>query len=204
MDPPETDCNAQTFAIFDRFPPPRVPTLPAWLGECVHADDRERVGREIRAYLAQPTGRQEIEFRILRRDGSIRWVVMRADLDTASVEQRRVLGVVIDVTEQHAALEALRDASERSALIARHAGIGMWEARLDGSAERWDEQMFHLRGLVPSEKVPDRQERLATVHPDDLPRVLDARPDECNALPTSYEFRARLPDGSWRWLAWRW
>jgi hypothetical protein len=30
---------------------------------------------------------------------------MRADLDTASVERRRVLGVVIDVTEQHAALE---------------------------------------------------------------------------------------------------
>ena len=201
MNPPETDWNAQTFAIFDRFPPPRVPGLSEWLGECVHADDRERVGKEIRAYLAQPTGRQEIEFRILRRDGSIRWVVMRADLDTASLEQRRVLGVVIDVTEQHAALEALRDASERSALIARHAGIGMWEARLDGSAERWDEQMFHLRGLVPSEKVPDRQERLATVHPDDLPRVLDARPDECNALPTSYEFRARLPDGSWRWLA---
>jgi len=201
MNPPETDWNAQTFAIFDRFPPPRVPNLPEWLGECVHADDRERVGKEIRAYLAESTGRQEIEFRILRRDGSVRWVVMRADIDMASVERRRVLGVVIDVTEQHAALEALRDASERSTLIARHAGIGMWEARLDGSAERWDEQMFHLRGLVPSETVPDREQRLAMVHADDLPRVLDARPTECNALTTSYEFRTRLPDGRWRWLA---
>ncbi len=203
IDPPETDWNAQTFAIFDRFPPPRVPSLSEWLRECVHADDRERVaqGDPSLPGAVRPGG-SEIEFRILRRDGSVRWVVMRADIDTASVERRRVLGVVIDVTEQHAALEALRDASERSALIARHAGIGMWEARLDGSAERWDEQMFHLRGLVPSERAPSREERLAMVHPDDLPRVLDpARRAERNALPTSYEFRVRLPDGSWRWLA---
>ena len=40
------------------------------------------------------------------------------------------------------------------------------------------------------------------VHPDDLPRVLDARPGaECAPLATAYEFRVRLPDGSWRWLA---
>ena len=177
-------------------------TLSEWLGECVHADDRERVGKEIRAYLAQSTGRQEIEFRVLRRDGSVRWVVMRADLDSASVDRRRVLGVVIDVTEQHAALEALRDASERSALIARHAGIGMWEASLDGSSERWDEQMFNLRNLAPGGKVPSREERMASVHPDDLPRVLDYRPGSRRAIQSaSYEFRVRLPDGGWRWLA---
>jgi hypothetical protein len=35
----------------------------------------ERVGKEIRAYLAQSTGRQEIEFRILRprRQQSAGW-----------------------------------------------------------------------------------------------------------------------------------
>jgi signal transduction histidine kinase len=42
---------------------------------------------------------------------------MRADLDAHPAAAPR-LGVVMDVTEQHAALEALRDASERSALIA--------------------------------------------------------------------------------------
>ncbi len=43
---------------------------------------------------------------------------------------------------------------------------------------------------------------MAMVHPDDLPRVLDSRPkSEVGTLPTSYEFRWRMPDGSWRWLA---
>ncbi len=202
VDPDESDWNAQTFAIFDRFDPPRVPSYSEWLRESVHRDDRDRVARETHAYLTQKPRRHEIEFRIVRRDGSVRWVVMRADADIGSGTRRRVLGIVMDVTEQHDALDALRDASERSAIIARHAGIGMWEARLDGSPERWDEQMFHLRGLVPGDRVPSREERMALVHPDDLPRVLDSRPGaEFATLPASYEFRVRLPDGGWRWLA---
>ena len=96
----------------------------------------------------------------------------------------------------------MRDASERASIIARHAGIGMWEARLDGSPERWDEQMFHLRGLSPRRAMPGREERMAMVHPDDLAQVIDSRPGaELATLPTSYEFRVRLPDGGWRWLA---
>ena len=78
----------------------------------------------------------------------------------------------------------------------------MWEASLDGAAERWDDQMFHLRGLAPGGKVPSREERMASVHPDDLPRVLDYRPGSERAIQSaSYEFRVRLPDGGWRWLA---
>ena len=201
-DPPESDWNAQMFALFDRFDPPAVPSFGEWIRQCVHRDDRDRVGRESRAFLTAQDGPCELEFRILRRDGSVRWIVMRADRDRASVGQRRLLGVAMDVTEHHAALDALRDASERAAIIAAHAGIGMWEARLDGSPERWDEQMFHLRGLSPRQPMPGRDERMAMVHPDDVAQILDARPGAALAAqPASYEFRIRLPDGGWRWLA---
>ena len=201
-DPPESDWNAQMFALFDRFEPPVVPGFGEWIRHCVHGDDRDRVGREARAFLTAQDGPCELEFRILRKDGSVRWIVMRADRDPASLGQRRLLGVAMDVTEHHAALDALRDASERASIIARHAGIGMWEARLDGSPERWDEQMFHLRGLLPRPSVPGRQERMAMVHPDDVERVIDSRPGaELASQSASYEFRIRLADGGWRWLA---
>jgi PAS domain-containing protein len=58
--------------------PPAVPELLEWLGECVHPDDRERVAGNP-CLPGAVHRRQEIEFRILRRDGSVRWVVMRAD-----------------------------------------------------------------------------------------------------------------------------
>jgi PAS domain S-box-containing protein len=201
-DPQETDWNAQMYVLFDRFTPPCVPGFTEWLRQSVHPDDLGRVGARAHDYLTAGDGPFEIEFRTLRRDGSVRWVVMRADRDRGATDRRRFLGVAMDVTDHHAAVDALRAASERASLIARYAGIGMWEARLDGSPERWDEQMFHLRGLSPPGPVPTREERMARVHPDDLAQLLDSRPkSELGTLPTSYEFRWKLPDGSWRWLA---
>ncbi|HEY4957086.1 MAG TPA: ATP-binding protein, partial [Caldimonas sp.] len=107
-----------------------------------------------------------------------------------------------DVTEHHQALDALREASQRAALITRHAGIGTWEADVDGGGERWDAQMFQLRGLAVTERPPNREERLAMVHPADLAIVLDSLAGTPDAhQPSAYEFRVRLADGSYRWLA---
>jgi signal transduction histidine kinase len=201
-EPGEVDWNAQMFALFDRHEPPTPPSFRRWISESVHPDDRERVARHARVYFASGNQPSELELRVLRKDGSGRWVVMRADIDRVHTDRRRVLGVAMDVTEHHQALDALREASQRAALITRHAGIGTWEADVDGGNERWDAQMFHLRGLVAAERAPNREERLALVHPDDLALVLDSFAGTPAAhLPTAYEFRVRLPDGSYRWLA---
>ncbi len=199
--PGGADWNAQMFELFDRCEPPHPPTFGRWLRDSVHPEDRERVGKEAYAHFISGDQPFDIEFRALRRDGSVRWIVMRADIDRVHTGPRRVLGIAMDVTERHHALEALREASQRAALITRHAGIGTWDVDADGS-EHWDAQMFHLRGLDPRERAPSRDERLALVHPDDVAVVLDSMADTPAAhLPAAYEFRVRLPDGSYRWLA---
>jgi PAS domain S-box-containing protein len=201
-EPGEVDWNLQMFEIFDRHEAPTPPSFRRWISESVHPDDRERVARHTRVYFASGDQPFEVELRILRKDGSVRWVVMRADIDRVHSDRRRILGVAMDVTEHHRALDALREASQRTALITRHAGIGTWQTDGDGSCESWDAQMFQLRGLVPADRPPNHAERAALVHPDDLPRVLDslaAMP--ATHLPAAYEFRVRLPDGSYRWLA---
>jgi PAS domain S-box-containing protein len=199
--PGGADWNAQMFELFERCPPPVPPTFGQWIANAVHADDRERVDRLCRDYFARGEGPFELEFRTLRRDGSVRWIVMRTDVDRVRTDQRRILGVAMDVTEHHRALDALRDASQRAALITRHAGIGTWDSDNDGH-EHWDAQMFQLRGLEPGEHAPKREERLALVHPDDLGVVLDSLAGAPEAQPpAAYEFRVRLPGGSYRWLA---
>ena len=202
IDPPETDWNAQMFALFDRHAAPEVPPLGRWLAESVHADDRNRIARRARAYLVNGDGQTELEFRVLRKDGGTRWVVMRAVVDRSLPGRRRVLGVAMDVTEHHLALDALREASRRASFIAHHTGIGMWEADLDGANVLWDARMFELRGMAPGLQAPDRAGRLALVHPDDVPHVLDALSDgPAGELSVSYEYRVRLPDGKYRWIA---
>jgi PAS domain S-box-containing protein len=200
-DPQSTDWNAQMFELFDRYEPPHAPPFHQWLHESVHPDDRVRVRDQTRAYFDNGGGRSEIELRTLRKDGTVRWIVLRADVDREHAGPRRVLGIAMDVTAHHAALEALREASQRAAFITSHAGIGTWESDADGCG-RWNEQMFRLRGLAPRETAPCREEWMALVHPDDAAVVLEARPDAAaSLLPMAYEFRVRLPDGSYRWLA---
>jgi signal transduction histidine kinase/ActR/RegA family two-component response regulator len=196
----ETDWNAQMFEIFD-WPKERPPpSLEAFVDACVHPSERARVGAIARDYLVHGDGPIEAEFQSVRRDGSTRWIVLRADIDRVRTDRRRLLGVALDVTEHHEALAALREASERATLITRHAGIGTWESDFGDGSERWDEQMFQLRDLAPRPRPLNRAERLSLVHPEDLNRVLDMRaPGDLS--PGAYEFRVRLPDGSWRWLA---
>ena len=199
-DPQETDWNAQMFELFDRHAPPRPPSYRAWLDETVHPDDRARVDAWSRAYFAGGEQPSEIELRVLRKDGGVRWVELRADVDREHPGLRRIVGIAIDVTEQHRALDALREASQRAAMITSHAGIGTWEADADG-CRRWNEQMFHLRGLAPRAVAPARDEWMALVHPDDAPGVVEAWDRAAGAVPMAYEFRVRQPDGSYRWLA---
>jgi PAS domain-containing protein/nitrogen-specific signal transduction histidine kinase/ActR/RegA family two-component response regulator len=198
----QTEWNAQMYALFDRIDASRPPTFAEWLAHCVHPDDRAQAGPVMRNFLRDGRGSVEVEFRTLLRDGRARWMVLRARIDRTPGQATRVYGIAMDVTERHEALAALHAASERAALIARHAGIGTWETDASGQPARWDEQMWRLRGLAPQPQAPDRDARLALVHPDDRGRLIDTDPDATGGpLITAYEFRVRLPDGSWRWLA---
>ena len=197
----QTEWNAQMFELFDIVGAERPPTLAEWIDR-VHPDDRARVADATRRYLRDAHGALEDEFRIRRRDGTTRWIVLRADIDRSEPQRPRVFGIAMDVTDRHDAQAALHAISERAALIARHAGIGTWERDGADGPAHWDEQMFRLRGLEPRPFAPDRAERLALVHPDDIGVNLDASGDFDLAMaPTAYEFRVRLPDGSYRWLA---
>ena len=198
----ETGWNAQMYELFDMVGAAQPPTLAEWLSRCVHPDDVERVGEAARDYLRNDLGSTEIEFRSVMRDGRVRWMVLRADLDRSSPERPRILGIAMDVTDRHDAQAALHAASERAALIARNAGIGTWETDDSGAPAIWDDQMFRLRGLEPRGNALDRDERLALVHPDDIALVLDSNPKlSTDSVATAYEFRVRWPDGSYRWLA---
>jgi PAS domain S-box-containing protein len=145
---------------------------------------------------------RQSEIQILRPDGTRREVSLRVRMHQ-SESGLRILGTMIDVTEQRAAHQALREAHERAALATRAVGMGTWEHDMRTGRAVWDEQMWRLRGLEPrGAEAPPRVERRALVHPDDLPVLMREYADSAHERrPGSGQFRVRWPDGSWHWLA---
>jgi PAS domain S-box-containing protein len=193
--------NAQMFEL-NGWPPERgAPNRTQWVEEIIHPDDRPKMRTARDELLASPDASVEHEYRIIKPNGEVRWLVNRARHRSWN-GKTMIFGVTLDITERRLAEQALRSADQRAALAARSAGIGTWEIDFETQAERWDEQMFHLRGLAPRPHPPQRAERLALLHPDDRERNADASPQTMrDRWPLRYEFRVLLPDGSMRWLA---
>ena len=66
----------------------------------VHPDDRDLTRRRKRQVLEGPEDRYQLEYRIRRRDGQVRWVMDRGQVirDKAG-KALRVVGVVLDITD---------------------------------------------------------------------------------------------------------
>jgi two-component system, cell cycle sensor histidine kinase and response regulator CckA len=113
------------------FPAERLRTDPSAWVEGMHPDDRDRVLKESAEIQASDAGNFEVEFRIIRPDGGIRWlhsfgVIVRND-DGAL---RRMIGLVRDVSarkrleENQALLERrLEDARRLESLGVLAGGI---------------------------------------------------------------------------------
>ncbi len=103
-------------------------SVESWLSQ-VHPDDRERVEKIRQAAMA--SGRLESEYRIVRPDGSVRWIVDRG-LAMYDVEGRlvRFLGANLDVTETRLAAERLRDLQSQVLHASRLSAMGQMAAAL--------------------------------------------------------------------------
>ena len=67
----------------------------------VHPEDRKATATAKKAILAGHEDRYQLDYRILRRDGAVRWAVDRGRITRDAVTGRalEVVGVVLDITD---------------------------------------------------------------------------------------------------------
>ena len=110
------------------FAPGELPsTLEAWLDR-VHESDRPRLDVLLRQSLAgEISSVENVEYRIRRKDGSIGWLQIHAQLfrDGAHADNPRILGVSMDVTARRSAEEELLQRNELIETLFDAAPIGL-------------------------------------------------------------------------------
>jgi len=106
-------------AIFG-LPSGTFPTTRDGYAALVHPDDRDRIAARVTGGIA--SGRWEDEYRIVRADGAIRWVLVKTRV-LRDGDRSRVVGAVIDVTERKRRDEQLRQSQKLEAVGQLTAGI---------------------------------------------------------------------------------
>jgi len=98
----------------------------------IHPDDREQVERTV---IDGVDARRPftLEYRIRRRDGSVRWVLERGQLQEAGDGRRWLDGAIFDITARRAAEQALR---EREIVKAQLDEVHASRARILEAADR--------------------------------------------------------------------
>jgi len=204
LDDRRPEWNAHMYVLLARDPARGPPTLGEALREYALEADRDRVAATALAAAREPGGqRLEFEMRVRRGDGQIRWMQIRSQRERDADGAERAFGVMLDVTDQRDAIERLRVANERTSLALSAVNMGTWSHDAYTGLDDWDEQMFRLRGLTPGTAVPDHEQRMAMVLPEDRPAADTlAMPFTTSAAPLAYEFRIRrADDGAVRTLA---
>jgi PAS domain S-box-containing protein len=167
----------------------------------VHPDDLAAMESERDAAIRNRT-QFDLEFRIVRPSGEIRWLSARGcgyyDENGRVV---RVVGNNIDVTERVKAKEALREREQRLglALDASMAGVWTWDPFTNQSS--WDDRLHAQYGFAPG--APRTFDTwISSIHEEDRPKVLAHLDDVLHRHRNEWNivFRAVRLDGTIAWM----
>src|SRR5579871_2889318 len=179
--------------------PPGTPMTQDGALATVHPEDRAAIEQALRETLE--TGAPfRAEYRSLRPDGSVGWLDSQAKLRERGGE-RRLIGLVRDISERKAAEAAIRTSQMRLQLALDAARLGWWlYDPIQGTAS-WDERFKAIFEIIDPQT--DVASIMARVPPEDAARVCAAAAAALNPRdpkPFVGEYRIRRADGEIRWI----
>ena len=141
------------------------------------------------------------EFRVLRLDGTVRWITERGQFYYgANGDAVRMLGMAVDITERKQAEQVLRESEERFRLVANTAPVMIWMSGTDKLCTYVNQPWLEFTGRPLEAELGNGWAE--SVHPEDLNRCMDTYTQAFDRRESfQMEYRLRRHDGEYRWLS---
>ena len=150
--------------------------------------------------LAQRSPPKVDELPFLRRDGSVFFAEVSVNL-LESDGRRYMAGFFRDITERKRIEAALRESEERYKLVARGAGVGVWDWDLRTGKVFYSPRWKALFGYDEAEIGDRLDEWTDRLHPDEREQFLKTFDEFLggDAATKTIEYRFRHKTGMYRW-----
>jgi len=180
--------------------PPGPPLTSAQARSYIHPDDLPYF-----VEIRQRMDGTKLEYRVLRTDGTIRWV--RSSLHRYTGQQGQTLdfGLVQDITAERAVTEALKEKLDFIEKLTSRVPDVLFQYRYtkDGrlSFPFINESVRSLFGLDPEEVRQDARKMLEVIEKEDIPALFESmRAAFKDGATWQHEFRVHSPDGRTHWM----
>ena len=172
--------------------------------DMIHPDDRAHLRARIDAQLALGN-MVEAEYRIVTKDGTVRWVFDRGRLAAAKGQEPVFYCMMVDITARKKEREAFRLLVERHKVILNQTSdiIFEWDVQRDKMffSDHW-QQKFGYPAL--SENLQHRLARSPHLHPADKAKFAEIMQSiRAGALYREAEFRVKNKLGEYVWCRMR-
>jgi PAS domain S-box-containing protein len=146
----------------------------------------------------------QVEYRIIRPDGQIRWIaaIGGAVYDEATGKPTRIIGNNADITERNLAELALAERNAQLTLAGKSARVGWFVHDVETEGLTVSEGYNAIHGLPEGTTETTLRQWRTRVHPDDLPQYSDMRRRTFSNRHQDYmsDYRIIRPDGEVRWI----
>ncbi|WP_295622066.1 PAS domain S-box protein [Chamaesiphon sp. GL140_3_metabinner_50] len=137
-------------ALFDYEPGTTAQIYAEWLAR-IHPDDRQRVETTVKATINRQVPEYRCEYRIVVRDGQIRWLDAIGELRTNEAGEPQMSGLIYDITERKQAEIDLQVSEELFRHTFEYTSVGFCHVALDGTWLRVNHKLCEIVGYSEAE-----------------------------------------------------
>ncbi|MDE2440653.1 MAG: PAS domain S-box protein, partial [Betaproteobacteria bacterium] len=198
----QVDRNEQWAVMLGYTHPEIRHTTKQWT-DFIHPDDQDRAWNSINAVLEGRSNIHRLEYRMIHKDGSLRWI-----LDQASVMQRdqdgkpvRMCGTHTDITARKQAEEVLKASEMRYRHLVENLPDIAYTYSIRRGGTYYSPRATDILGHPIAYLLANPQLWSHSIHPDDQPEVRKAVAQLLSqGTPYKLEYRLQDAKGRWHWL----